>query len=61
MVEAAVELAGGVTKVAKELGVSRQAVYNWIAVGNMTQARFKHTTALSKLSKVPIQRLIGLD
>jgi transposase-like protein len=61
MVEAAVELAGGVTRVAKELGVSRQAVYNWIAVGDMTKARFKHTAALSKLSKVPIQRLMGLD
>lgn len=61
MVEAAVDLAGGVTVVAKELGVSRQTVYNWIAAGDMTRARFKHTAGLSKLSKVPIQRLMGLD
>jgi transposase-like protein len=61
MVEAAVELAGGVARVARELGVSRQSVYNWIAAGDMTKARFKHTAALSKLSKVPIGRLIGLD
>jgi DNA-binding phage protein len=61
MVEAAVDLAGGVTVVAKELGVSRQAVYKWIAAGDMTKARFKHTAELSRLSKVPIQRLMGLD
>ncbi len=61
MVEAAVELAGGVTRVAKELGVSRQAVYKWIASGDMTKARFKHIAALSKLSKVPIERLTGLE
>jgi Putative antitoxin of bacterial toxin-antitoxin system, YdaS/YdaT len=58
-VEAAVELAGGVAKVAMELGVSRQTVYNWIAAGDMMRARYKDVVALSKVSGVPVGRLAG--
>ena len=59
MVEAAVELAGGVSKVAKELQVSRQTVYNWIATANMKTVRHMHVAALSKLSGIPPEQLAG--
>ena len=57
MVEAAVELAGGVSKVAKELQVSRQTVYNWISTANMKTVRHKYVVALSKLSGIPAEQL----
>jgi transposase-like protein len=57
LVEAAVELAGGVTAVARQLGVSRQAVYDWIAAGHMMNARLRHVVGLSKLSGIPLEQL----
>jgi len=57
VVGAAVELAGGVTKVALELQVSRQTVYNWIAAGDMFRARYCDVVALSRLSGVPVEKL----
>src|SRR5208337_2209202 len=42
LVEAAVELAGGVTTVARKLGVSRQAVYNWMAAGHMWDVTYRY-------------------
>ncbi len=59
LVEAAVELAGGVTVVSRQLGVSRQAVYDWIAAGHLMNARLRHVVGLSKLSGVPLERLAG--
>ena len=57
VVGAAVELAGGVSKVAQELQVSRQTVYNWIAAGSMFRARYCDVVALSRLSGVPVEKL----
>jgi len=53
LVEAAVELAGGVSAVARKLGVSRQTVYNWIAAGQMMDVTYRYVAGLSKLSGVP--------
>ena len=53
LVEAAVELAGGVSVVARKLGVSRQTVYNWIAAGQMMDVTYRYVAGLSKLSGVP--------
>src|SRR5215467_8418903 len=57
LVEAAVELAGGVTAVSRKLGVTRQTVYNWIAAGHMLDVNFRQVIALSKLSGVPVEQL----
>ncbi|MGO9058199.1 MAG: YdaS family helix-turn-helix protein [Candidatus Binataceae bacterium] len=57
LVEAAVEVAGGVTAVARKLGVSRQAVYNWIAAGHMMDVTYRYVAGLSKLSGIPIEQL----
>jgi len=57
LVEAAVQMAGGVTVVARQLGVSRQAIYDWIAAGHMMNAIHRHVAGLSKLSGVPIEQL----
>jgi len=57
LVEAAVEIAGGVTAVSRKLGVSRSAVYNWIAAGHMLDVTFRYVLGLSKLSGVPIEQL----
>ena len=57
LVEAAVELAGGVTTVARKLGVSRQAVYNWMAAGHMWDVTYRYVAELSKLSGIPIEQL----
>jgi Putative antitoxin of bacterial toxin-antitoxin system, YdaS/YdaT len=57
LVEAAVEIAGGVTAVARKLGVSRSAVYNWIAADHMLDVTFRYVAGLSKLSGVPIEQL----
>jgi DNA-binding transcriptional regulator YdaS (Cro superfamily) len=57
LVEAAVEIAGGVTAVARQLGVSRQVVYDWIAAGHMMNATHRYVVGLSKLSGVPIEQL----
>ena len=59
VVGAAVELAGGVTRVAHELQVSRQTVYNWIAAGNMLRARYCDVVALSTVSGVSVEKLTG--
>jgi hypothetical protein len=57
LVEAAVDIAGGVSAVARKLGVSRQAVYNWIGAGHMMDVTYRHVAGLSKLSKIPIEQL----
>jgi hypothetical protein len=57
VVGAAVELAGGVTEVSRQLAVSRQTVYNWIAAGDMTAARYRDVLALSRLSGVSVEKL----
>jgi hypothetical protein len=59
VVGAAVELGGGVSNVARQLGVARQTVYNWIAAGNMNNARYSDVVALSKLSGVSVEKLTG--
>jgi len=59
VVGAAVVLAGGVSKVARDLEVSRQTIYNWIAAGDMMRARYCDILALSRLSGVPVQKLTG--
>lgn len=53
------ELAGGVSKVSRELDVSRQTIYNWITAGDMMRARYCDVIALSKLSGVPVEKLTG--
>ncbi len=57
LVEAAVELAGGVSVVSRKLGVTRQTVYNWIAAGQMMDATYRYVAGLSKLSGVPAEQL----
>ncbi len=59
VVGAAVELGGGVSRVSRELDVSRQTVYNWIAAGDMMKARYCDVIALSRLSGVPVEKLTG--
>ncbi len=59
LVAAAVKLAGGVSKVAKKLRVSRPTVYKWIAAGTMREAPHYCVVALSKLSGVPVEQLGG--
>jgi Putative antitoxin of bacterial toxin-antitoxin system, YdaS/YdaT len=56
-VEAAVKVAGGVTAVARKLGVSRAAVYHWIAVGHMLDVTYRYVAGLSTLSGIPIEQL----
>jgi len=56
-VEAAVDIVGGVSEVARKLGVSRQAVYKWIAAGHMMDSTHRYVAELSKLSKIPIEQL----
>ncbi len=57
LVDAAVELAGGATTVARKLGVTRQTVYNWIAAGHMLDATHRYVVGLSRLSGVPMEQL----
>ena len=57
LVEAAVELAGGVSVVARKLGVSRQTVYNWMAAGQMMDVTYRYVAGLSTLSGVPPEQL----
>jgi transposase-like protein len=57
MVAAAVELAGGVTKVAKLCGVARQSVYTWIEEWRVE--RLIDALKLARVSGIPIERLAG--
>ena len=57
LVEAAVELAGGVTTVARKLGVSRQSVYNWMVAGHMWDVTYRYVAGLSNLSGIPVEQL----
>ena len=57
MVAAAVELAGGVTAVARLCGVTRQSVYSWIQEGRVE--RLLDALKLSRASGIPIERLAG--
>jgi transposase-like protein len=57
MVAAAVELAGGVTAVAKICGVARQSVYTWVEEWRVE--RLIDALKLSRVSGIPIERLAG--
>lgn len=57
MVSAAVELAGGVSAVAKLCGVSRQSVYLWIQEWRVE--RLIDALKLSRASGIPIEKLAG--
>jgi len=57
MVAAAVELAGGVTAVAKLCGVARQSVYTWVEEWRVE--RLIDALKLSRVSGIPIERLAG--
>src|SRR5271169_4253209 len=57
MVAAAVELAGGVTVVAKLCGVARQSVYTWIEEWRVE--RLIEALKLARASGIPIERLAG--
>ncbi len=57
MVAAAVELAGGVTAVAKLCGVARQSVYTWIEEWRVE--RLIDALKLARVSGIPIVRLAG--
>src|SRR5579863_117564 len=57
MVAAAVELAGGLSAVAKLCGVARQSVYTWIEEWRV--ARLIDALILARASGIPIERLAG--
>jgi transposase-like protein len=57
MVAAAVELAGGITAVARLCGVSRQSVYGWIQEWRIE--RLIDALKLSRASGIPIEKLAG--
>jgi transposase-like protein len=57
MVAAAVELAGGVTAVAKLCGVARQSFYTWIEEWRVE--RLIDALKLAWVSDIPIERLAG--
>jgi transposase-like protein len=57
MVAAAVELAGGVTAVARLCGVTRQSVYTWIQEWRVE--RLIDGLKLARASGIPIERLAG--
>src|SRR5271157_4027665 len=57
MVAAAVELAGGVTEVAKLCGVARQSVYTWVQEWRVE--RLIDALKLARVSGIPIERLAG--
>ena len=57
MVAAAVELAGGVSAVAKLCGVARQSVYTWIEEWRVE--RLIDALILARASGIPIERLAG--
>lgn len=53
----AVQILGGPSEAARELGVSRSQIYRWIRLGRMGQAETRHTLLLSQQSGVDIQYL----
>jgi len=57
MVAAAVELADGVTAVARLCGVARQSVYTWIQEWRVE--RLIDALKLARASGIPIERLAG--
>ena len=57
MVAAAVELAGGVTKVARLCNVTRQSVYTWVQEWRVE--RLIDALILARASGIPIERLAG--
>jgi transposase-like protein len=57
MVAAAVELAGGVTAVARLCGVARQSVYTWIQEWRVE--RLIDALILARASGIPVERLAG--
>jgi transposase-like protein len=57
MVAAAVDLAGGVTAVARLCGISRQTVYTWIQ--DWRVERLIDALKLSRASGIPIEKLAG--
>ena len=56
-VAAAVEIAGGVTAVARLCGVARQSVYTWIEEWRVE--RLIDALTLARASGIPIERLAG--
>jgi len=57
MVAAAVELAGGISAVARLCRVSRQSVYSWIQEWRVE--RLIDGLKLSRASGIPVERLAG--
>jgi len=57
LVAAAVQLAGGVTKVARLCGVSNQTVYSWIYEWRVE--RLVDALKLSQASGIPIEKFAG--
>jgi hypothetical protein len=57
VVEAAIELAGGISVVARELNVSRPTIYRWIARGSMREAPYYCVLVLSKMTGIRADKL----
>lgn len=47
----AAEALGGVPKLAEELGISRQAIYQWRAIP------LEHVAKIERLTKIPLREL----
>jgi hypothetical protein len=60
---AAVRLAGGVSKVAQELGLKRPSVYAWVHRGRLINDKtFEYAVRLHELSGVRVDQLLcGID
>jgi hypothetical protein len=56
-VEAAIELAGGISFVARELKVSRPTIYRWIARSSMREAPYYCVLELSQMSGIKMDKL----
>jgi len=59
VIAVAVRIAGGPSRVAPLLGVSRSQVHRWIEAGTMARAIYMHVAALAKLSGIKIEFLGG--
>jgi transposase-like protein len=57
-VRVAVDMAGGVQTVAKQLGVTRTAVYRWIERETMAHVPAATVQKLSEISGIPLKKLI---
>jgi len=59
VIAVAVRMAGGPSRVAPLLGVSRSQVHRWIEAGTMSRAIYSHVAALAKLTGIRIEFLGG--